>query len=512
MIYSFLLATVLAAPPAQAAITIDATKKTPISPYIYGANFIDWQKMKLPFPFVRQGGNRMTAYNWETNASNAGNDFHHQNDNYMGDSSEPAWNHKSILQPGQAHGAAVLLTIPTLGYVSADKKGDGDVAKTPNYLETRFFKSYPSKPSGKVEFPPNLNDRAVYQDELVAYLERIKSPKTPVWYSLDNEPDLWANTHARICPKPLTYQGIIDNNTAYATAIKRVAPKTLVFGPANYGWYGFRRFQGASDANDRDFLDVYMAAMNAAGKKAGRRLLDVLDIHWYPEAKGDGVRITWGGGPDKPGTPAARIQATRSLWDPTYVEDSWITKDFTKGKPIGLLPGIQAQIAKHYPGTKLSITEYSYGGTQHVSGALAQADALGLFGRYGLFAAANWGVGAEDTATMAGFRAFLNFDGKGAKFGDLGLAVSGERAAENAVYAALDSKDPKRLTVVAINKTERPMPTRLALKGFAAKSCAGWAVTAESLAVSKPVGGAARSGTVTFIAPPLSVTSLVVRR
>ena len=50
--------------------------------------------------------------------------------------------------------------------------------------------------------------------------------------------------------------------------------------------------------------------------KHKKRLVHVLDVHWYPEARGT-KRIT-----DKdtsPKTVAARLQAPRSLWDPTYI-------------------------------------------------------------------------------------------------------------------------------------------------------------------------------------------------
>ena len=44
-----------------------------------------------------------------------------------------------------------------------------------------------------------------------------------------------------------------------------------------------------------------------------------------------------------------------------------------------------AKIAAHYPGTKLSISEYNYGAGGDISGGIAQADVLGVFGREGLF-------------------------------------------------------------------------------------------------------------------------------
>ena len=159
----------------------------------------------------------------------------------------------------------------------------------------------------------------------------IKSSATPVWFDLDNEPDLWGSTHNEIWAKNPTYAQIIANNIEYATALKLSAPKALLFGPVNYGWNGFMTFQGAPDGHGRNFLDVYLAAMEAAGEKAGHRLLDTLDVHWYPEAQGDGIRITEDS--PKPAVAAARMQAPRSLWDPTYVEQSWITRSMG-GKAI----------------------------------------------------------------------------------------------------------------------------------------------------------------------------------
>ncbi len=487
-------------------ITIDATRTYSISPYIYGANFPEWDKMNTPFPFVRLGGNRTTAYNWETNASNAGNDYHHQNDGYMGESNEPGWTVRTFLEPAQAHGAVALVTVPTAGYVSADKNGDGDVNQTPNYLEARFFRSVATKPGGKLSLKPDTSDRVVYQDEFVNWVEHTRSPKLPVWYSLDNEPDLWNSTHARIHPKPATYVEIIANSTEFGGAIKRVAPKALVFGPANYGWQGFRKFQDAPDGNGRDFLDAYLDGMKSAEQKSGKRILDVLDIHWYPEAQGDGVRICFGD--DKPGTPAARIQAPRSLWDPTYVEKSWIT-DSNGGKPLALLPGIMSQIKNHYPGTKFGITEYNYGGPTVISGALAQADVLGIFGREGLFAATNFGLGSADVATLAGFRAFLNYDGNGARFGATGLAVSGGSAERNSVYASLD-KD--KLVVVCLNKSSAPSVFRFRLNGFKATSGQAFVITSSSLGASTKAAVAVSGGVANFEAPKESVTTIVLSK
>ncbi len=487
-------------------VTVNASQITPISKYIYGVNFPDWNTMNLPWPLARQGGNRMTAYNWVNNASNAGNDYFNQNDGYLGTSNVPGWTVSQFLKPCQAHGAAALLTVPILGYVAADKDGGGDVDKTPNYLQTRFDKSYAVKPGGHFIYPPNLNHHAVYQDEFVHWVESIKASNTPVWFALDNEPDIWSSTHSRIHPQKLTYAEIIHKDSEYATAIKAQAPNTLIFGPVNYGWAGFMGLQGAPDADGRNFLNVYLAAMRQKQAETGKRLLDVLDIHWYPEARGGGQRIT---DADKPGTASARIQAPRSLWDLTYVENSWIS-DSIGHKPIQLLPMIMGKISKYYPGTKFAITEYNYGGNKEISGAIAQADVLGIFGRYGVFAACNWGITAADTGEMAGFRAFLNYDGKGDQVGNRMLGVTGGDPAKMSVYAMLDTHHHGRLTLVLINKTKHTLPFRVALPVPTGSVAQAWRIDSESLQKSVPQSVDMGSGKLFVDAPALSIITVEI--
>lgn len=497
-------------------VTLDPSRSHPVSPWIYGVNspgfgaeHPDLEGTHVPFTLFRMGGNRLSAYNWENNASNAGADWHHQNDDFMGRSGESGRTVRDFLEGSQRHGAAVLLTVQTIGHVAADKGPPGDVNRTPDYLQKRFLPSPARKPGGAFFYPPDPADGYVYQDEQVHWLESIKSSATPVWYSLDNEPDLWASTHARIVTNKPGYADIIANNAEYGAAVKDAAPGTLVFGPVSYGWGGFRNFQGASDAAGRDFLEAYLEGMKKAAESRGGRILDVLDLHWYPEARGGGHRVT----EDDPGNDAleeARIQSPRSLWDPSYVEQSWIADSLGK-KPITLLPMVLEKIRKHYPGTTLSLSEYNFGGGKSPSGLIAQADALGIFGRYGLFAACNWGVSAKDPAMLAGFRAYLDFDGRGGRFGNRGIGVTGPAPSEGSVYAALDDKDPGRMTVVAINKTAVERCLILHTGTFAVGSASAYVFREGAYDHSLPCSVSVRNGEVEGVLPPRSVTSLEIR-
>ncbi|RYG39377.1 endoglucanase A [bacterium] len=431
-------------------VSVNLSQTTPISPYIYGTNGFDWRGRARNLTLYRWGGNRTTAYNWENNASNAGIDYQNQNDSYLGGGDKPLEAIYAQAKYPLSYGAAVLITVPMIGYVAADKNGGGDVNQTPNYLQTRFKVSRPAKGS-PFTTTPDTTDAYVNQDEFVYAMRRRLGANKTIWYALDNEPDLWQETHSRIHPQNPTYEEIAVRSRDYSKAIKAADPNALVFGPASYGWSGYQSLQNASDANGRFFLDFYLARMKTESTTAGNRLLDVLDLHWYPEARGANKRIIDQG--TEPGLIEARVQAPRSLWDPTYTEDSWIAQWMTGG-PIRLAPRMLEKITTNYPGTKLAFTEWNYGGGDQISGGVTAADVLGIYGREGIFAANYWEIRSDESYAYGGFDMYRNFDQKGAAFGDLSAKVTNANPAQVSVYGSKDSVDPSRRVFVIINKSQ----------------------------------------------------------
>ena len=111
-------------------------------------------------------------------------------------------------------------------------------------------------------------------------------------------------------------------------------------------------------------------------------------------------------------TQALRLRSTRSIWDPNYPDESWING--TEGWPtVRLIPRMRDWVASNYPGTKLAITEYNWGALDHINGALAPADALGIFGREGLDLATLWAAPDPDQPGAFAFRMYRNYDGPG---------------------------------------------------------------------------------------------------
>ena len=445
----------------EAGLILDLDKVTGmIHDLCYGVN----QPLIPEATLRRIGGNRMTGYNWEINASNSGNDANHSNDRWLNglvglgkNNRQPAaWIQKNI-ELHRAEKAVSLVTLPIAGYVVADGNGKS-VGKREAAPSPRWVKVIPKKPKGELG-APDLRDRSIFADEEVTWLvSRFGSASDGgiKYYGLDNEPSLWSETHPRLHPEKATYQEVVSKAVATAAAVIDVDPEAQIVGPALYGWYAHVGLQKAADRNKfnkvhGNFSAFYLSEMAKASKEKGKRLLHIFDFHWYPEAQGGGMRVSLGDGENMvtPEVVEARIQSPRSLWDPSYVEDSWVTKT-NSNQPVELIPRMQKIIEENYPGTRFGILEYNYGAGHHISGGLATADVLGIYGRYGV-AGCLWAVRDDNDFEKAAFRLYLNYDGQGSRFCENSLEVPATAPEKESIYASR-SQDKNRMTVVVLNK------------------------------------------------------------
>jgi len=514
---------------ADVTITIDPTKTKPISPYIYGSNFYSGNPGASPLlTFDRAGGNRWTAYNWETNASNAGSDYLYNNDNYLSGSNVAAEAVRSFIAADQGLGLASLVTVQLQGLVSADENGPVSVANPPDM--TRFKTVLDKKGSAFTVTPPTT-DANVYLDEFVWALDQKlpgifgASPSHPTFLSLDNEPELWNSTHLEVQgPNPVTSDNYITKTINLSKALKDQFPNVLIFGPVHYGFQGIYNWQGelsATPSGANWFPDKYLQALKTASTTYGKPLVDVYDFHWYAEVyDSSGTRILNLNGMALTDAQVQLIvQSPRDLWDPTFHDDNnsnpWIYNELGQ-TPINILGRLQAKINAEFSGMRIAITEYENGGWNHIAGTIAQADNLGIFGSQGVFAANFWPPNGTYSYALAGFRAFRGFDGAGASFGDTSLQAASSNVENVVVYASLDSKTPGRVVFVAINRSNAAKVT--AINGQALSGTAHlYQMTAASAAgqtVVQPVsmGAMAVSGSsLTITLPAYSVTTIDIR-
>ena len=207
---------------------------------------------------------------------------------------------------------------------------------------------------------------------------------------------------------------------------------------------GRRHASPGPSASRRQTLNT-LAARQAprTRKRTGVRILDVLDVHFYPQFQGAGISLSGETGPE---AAARRIRSTRSLWDPTYKDESWIADT------IMLIPRMKSWIAENAPGMKISIGEWNFGAERHMSGAFAVAETLGHLGLEGIYSAFYWDRPRQGSLAFHAFRAFRNYDGQGARFLDASAPVG----SLDGRLVAFASRDVRSEKVVAVLLNESP--------------------------------------------------------
>ena len=247
------------------------------------------------------------------------------------------------------------------------------------------------------------------------------------YYNLDNEPMLWNSTHRDVHPaaghlrraarphlcstpprsRPPTRRPRRSARCCGAGAPTSIPPPTAAATATDYQTHG-----------NIPFVPWYLQQMQAYEQQHGVRILDYLDLHYYPQANGVVARQR---------RQCRHPGAAPALHPLPVGPDLYRRKldlGYARRVAVRLIPRMREWVAANYPGTKLAITEYNWGGLEHINGALAQADVLGIFGREGLDLATLWGPPASNQPGAFAFRMYRNYDGAGHGFGDISVAAS----------------------------------------------------------------------------------------
>jgi hypothetical protein len=252
------------------------------------------------------------------------------------------------------------------------------------------------------------------------------------------------------------------------------------------------------------FVPWYLQQMKQYQDDQGVRLLDYLDLHYYPQAPGVALSPAGTGA-----TQALRLRSTRALWDSTYVDESWIKDAGPDGGIVKLIPRMRAWVDQYYPGTKLAVSEYNWGALDDINGALAQADVLGIFGREGLDLATLWGPPDATAPGAFAFRLYRNYDGEGAKFGDVSVQAASSDQDKLSIYAAHRTGDNK-LTVMVINKSLEEQTGALSLGNLGPVPAAAYRYSAgDTTKISNEGGLILESGVNRIKFPAQSITLIL---
>jgi hypothetical protein len=482
-------------------------------------------------PLNRKGGNSETRYNWAINAHNHASDWYFES--ITDDTGATAGaDADDFIARTKGAGAQPLLTIPTIGWVA--KLGAGR-SILPSFSIAKYGRQTGSDPylanagNGIVSpgSPPkyvtgndpndaNVPAGSAYELPWLAHLTNtwgLAAAGGVKYYILDNEPSIWFGTHRDVHPVGPAMEEIRDKTVEYATLIKATDPGALIAGPEEWGWSGYfysgfdQQYAGIhgwggalpnrGTNGNWDYLPWFLDQMRQKSAVAGQRLLDVFTVHYYPQSgeySPDDVSTA---------TQLLRNRSTRSLWDTNYTDASWINDK------VGLIPRLQSWVAKYYPGTRVGVTEYSWGADNYINGATAQADVLGIMGRQGLDIATRWTSPAPSTPTFKAFQMYRNYDGRNSTFGQTSVPAPVSNPDNVAVFAAIRTNDAA-LTVMAVNKQiSAAAPLVLSISNFpAAGNAQVWQLTGANQIQRLP-DLAINQGVISNTLPAQSVTLFV---
>jgi MYXO-CTERM domain-containing protein len=492
---------------AQTTVAVDPTQDAhTISDLIYGINYPTDAQIAAGITVARWGGNATTRYNYQIDVTNTGADYYFENlagcwspaASYCANPpADPKTNSgaNAFLASAQQKGLVALFTMPTMGWIAKAPPKYAhpfDCGCPATALPTqRSFDQYDTNcgdghdgAGNWLTCPsPTLTSTPVdasWTGQWAAYILAKFGPSRRRIYALDNEPNLWSSTHHDAHPSKLTYDELWQRMRDNAVAIRAADPMAMISGPAEWGWPNYfcsdadDVSQGCSAASpDRaahggtELMAWLLQQAKAYEMTNHERLLDYLDLHYYPQ----------GGNPP---------EITRSLWDPSYVDPSWINDK------IRLIPRMRDWVAQNYPGTQISISEYDFAHHNEAIGAVTYAEVLGIFAREGLDMATAWSAPADNEIAFSAYRLYRNYDGHGATFGSIYARTTITGGTGIQAFAAVR---PGKLTVVLINENNAASTVSVTTGAFQAAGVAHLFAGAGAMIAPKPdvtlQGGAA---------------------
>src|SRR5262245_32152742 len=522
--------TVLHAQNPAISVTVDAgANRRPINPGVYGVAYATVSQLQdLNAPLHRYGGNNTSRYNWQLNADNRGADWYFES--IAEATATPGQRGDDFVLNSRAGAAEPMLTVPIIEYVAkvgANRSKlasfDSRVYGAQDDCDWQWFAQACNgmkaglPVTGNNPLDANVLNSTTLQSGWVSHLvQRFGGAATGgvKYYILDNEHSIWHSTHRDVWPTGATMEQVRDLMVSYSGAIKNTDPGALVAGPEEWGWGGYvlsgydQQYgsqHGWSFLPDRaahgnvDYLPWLLTQLKAQSDLDARRVIDVFTVHYYPQGGEFSNDVS-------SSMQLRRNRSTRSLWDPNYVDGTWINDK------VQLIPRLRNWAnTYYYGGTPVGITEYNWGAESHINGATTQADIYGIFGREGLDIGARWTTPDTSTPTYNAMKIYRNYDGNRSTFGDTSVRALSTANADNlSAFAAQRSSD-NAVTVMIVSKVlSGSTPVTVSLANFSpAASAQVWQLTSSN-SITKLSDLAAAGQSFTTTVPAQSITLLVI--
>lgn len=295
----------------QIQVTVDATADVkPVSPYLYGRNnsfsstdpnwtlpeqdLVRLRDAGVTF-FRESGGNNSSKYNWRRKLSSHPDWY---NNVYVNN-----WNHAAQVLQKHFPAAQGMWAFQLLGY--AAKTGAANFPDW-DYNRSQWWEGVNQNLAGggvpnatgtkaKTEGNINLYLEKWNADSSVAMLDHwfgtngigLKKDGIRYW-NMDNEPEIWSGTHDDVMPVQLSPQEFMQRYIELAKKARAKFPEIKLVGPVTaneWQWYNWEGKPVTENGKTYPWLEYFIKTIAEEQQKSGIRLLDVLDIHFYPGTK-----------------------------------------------------------------------------------------------------------------------------------------------------------------------------------------------------------------------------------
>ncbi len=417
----FLLLGVLSLNPtiAQTAIRVDidlSKGKIPVSPYIYGKNNVlpntylstgteeITRAQQAGVRLVRQGGgNNSTKYNWRLKLS-----------------SHPDWYNNVYANDWDAAAKTMLQQLPGIqGMWSFQLLGKAASNTSNNFNDWGYNQSQwwsgtsqnlagggiPNTSGGSkatTEGNPDLYLMTWTSDSTVGILDKWFGAKGLgydkskfVYWAMDNEPEIWSGTHDDVMKTQCSAEEYMQLYFKVAKAARAKYPNIKLLGPTpanEWQWYRWGSDGILSDGKKYCWLEFFIKRIAEEQKATGIKLLDVLDIHYYPGSSDAAKcvqfhRVFFDRDYDYP--EANGVHTVTGGWDGS------ISKEYILGRCSDWLN----QYLGPNHGVGLAVTESGLASTNANVQAIFYASTLGEFMKNGVevYTPWSWNVGMWET-------------------------------------------------------------------------------------------------------------------
>lgn len=452
-------------------ITVNAAQgKRAISPYIYGRN----NTFDKPASFYKDaglrfarmnGGNNATKYNWRKKIS-----------------SHPDWYNNVYKNDWDSISQQIATDHPDMQAMWAFQLL-GRVASSTNhnfndygYNQSKWWKGTGQNLAGDgVPDTSNSSGKALVEGDITLYTQDWPSDSSVaildhwfgpgglglnknqfLYWSMDNEPDIWDGTHDDVMSSGLiSASEFMDRFIELAKKARAKFPGIKICGPvttSEWQWYKWGKESIVVNGKYYCWLEYFIKRCADEEKTSGIRVLDVVDIHNYPYYTSDESamnlhRMYYDETYEYPGANA--VKTINNGWDDSQ------TKEY-------IFKRINDWLDKYY-GTShhitLGLSEWSPGPSKPNLASVIYASHLGLFASNGVefFSPWTWFTGMWET---------LHLFSRYAK----DYSISSTSSLENTVSAYTSvNQAADSMTMIIVNRDlNSAQNVNVTIEGFAA--------------------------------------------